>query len=108
MDGADLLTDTCPSARGAQDRTCVFVAHRLSTVRHCDNIIVMKDGRVAEQGTHEELLRADGVYSDMWRMQLEEEPLLSGDEGGDGGEEGGAGALRISGGLDEEILPARR
>ncbi|KAI9322055.1 transporter ATM1, mitochondrial precursor [Zopfochytrium polystomum] len=52
--------------------TAVFVAHRLSTIAHCDQIIVMKEGRVVETGRHEELLEvADGLYASMWRSQQE-------------------------------------
>lgn len=47
------------------DVTCIVIAHRLSTVRNADNIIVMKNGQIAEQGDHETLLRKfpSGVYS---------------------------------------------
>ena len=47
--------------------TIVAVAHRLSSVRHADRIFVMQDGAVVEDGTHESLLRAGGVYAGMWR-----------------------------------------
>ena len=51
-------------------RTVIIVAHRLSTVRHCDRIIGMKDGRVVEEGTHETLLaREKGLYALLWRLQ---------------------------------------
>jgi ABC-type multidrug transport system fused ATPase/permease subunit len=50
-------------------RTVITVAHRLSTIRDADKIIVFKDGRVAEQGTHDELLSAGGVYAHLNRMQ---------------------------------------
>ncbi|BDA47349.1 Iron-sulfur clusters transporter atm1, mitochondrial [Coccomyxa sp. Obi] len=53
----------------AQGRTSVFVAHRLSTVQRCDKIVVMADGKVVEQGTHEELMKAGHVYYDMWEAQ---------------------------------------
>ncbi len=53
----------------AVGRTSVFVAHRLSTVQRCDKIVVMADGQVVEQGTHEELMRAGQVYFDMWQAQ---------------------------------------
>jgi ABC transporter ATM len=50
-------------------RTSVFVAHRLSTVMHCDQICVLDAGRVVEQGTHEELLTLGGTYAQMWAAQ---------------------------------------
>jgi len=51
-------------------RTVIIIAHRLSTVRHCDRIIGMKDGRVVEEGTHEALLaRENGLYARLWRLQ---------------------------------------
>jgi ATP-binding cassette subfamily B protein len=53
-------------------RTTVIVAHRLSTVRHAQMILVMKDGRIAERGTHDELLRLDGAYAAMWKVQTGE------------------------------------
>jgi subfamily B ATP-binding cassette protein MsbA len=51
-------------------RTVITIAHRLSTIRDADSIIVLKGGVVAEQGTHEELLNLKGVYSDLYRIQL--------------------------------------
>jgi len=50
-------------------RTVVSIAHRLSTIFHSDKIFVMDSGRIAEQGTHEELLEAGGIYSKLVRMQ---------------------------------------
>lgn len=47
-------------------RTCVIIAHRLSTVRHADEILVLKDGAIVESGTHETLLAKDGVYASMY------------------------------------------
>ncbi|KAF9053910.1 P-loop containing nucleoside triphosphate hydrolase protein [Hymenopellis radicata] len=50
-------------------RTSIFIAHRLRTVVEADLIIVLKDGSVAEQGTHDELLRKGGIYYGMWQQQ---------------------------------------
>ena len=62
-------------------RTTFMIAHRLSTIRRADMILLMEDGRVVERGTHEELMKAGGVYHDMVRRQMEatvheDEPLL--------------------------------
>lgn len=50
----------------AKDKTVIMIAHRLSTVTNADRIYVLKDGRIAEYGTHETLLAANGIYSHMW------------------------------------------
>ena len=52
-------------------RTVVVVAHRLSTVRDADNIVVLDKGRVAEEGTHEELTATRGIYYKLVKNQLE-------------------------------------
>ena len=51
------------------DRTTIIIAHRLSTVQDCDNIIVMDKGQVVEHGTHEQLLSLGGRYTELLRMQ---------------------------------------
>lgn len=55
--------------RFAQGRTCVTIAHRLSTICHADCILCMKDGIIAESGTHEELMARRGVYYDLYLKQ---------------------------------------
>ncbi|MFB6218225.1 MAG: ABC transporter ATP-binding protein, partial [Halobacteriaceae archaeon] len=52
------------------DRTTFAVAHRLSTVRDADHLVVIDDGEVVEQGTHEELLDADGLYATLWDVHV--------------------------------------
>ena len=67
----------------SKGRTTVTVAHRLSTIMHADQIIVLSDGKVAERGDHESLLSENGLYADMWAKQVsrreltEAEPALA-------------------------------
>ena len=56
--------------RLGSNRTVLVIAHRLGTIRNADNIIVLKDGTVAEEGTHDELLENNGLYAEMWNKQL--------------------------------------
>uniref|UniRef100_A0A1D2ABS2 ABC transporter B family member 25, mitochondrial n=1 Tax=Auxenochlorella protothecoides TaxID=3075 RepID=A0A1D2ABS2_AUXPR len=60
----------------AAGRTSVFVAHRLSTVQACDRIYVLRDGIVAEQGSHPQLLAKGGLYREMWRLQEAEQVFV--------------------------------
>ncbi len=58
-------------------RTTLIVAHRLSTVRHANTIHVIDGGRIAESGTHDELLALDGLYASLWRLQTGERRVPS-------------------------------
>ena len=51
-------------------RTSFVIAHRLSTIRNADCILVMRDGNIVEQGTHESLLKANGAYAALYHTQL--------------------------------------
>jgi ATP-binding cassette subfamily B protein len=57
----------------AQGRTTLVIAHRLSTVKDADQILVMDQGRIAERGTHQELLERGGAYAQMWALQKQED-----------------------------------
>ena len=61
-----------------QGRTTVIVSHRLSMIRGADRIFVIQDGRIAETGDHDFLMRLDGWYARMYRMQTEDAPLAQG------------------------------
>jgi ATP-binding cassette subfamily B protein len=52
------------------DRTAIIIAHRLSTIRNVDRILVLKQGQLAESGSHEELLEQEGLYSSLYRLQM--------------------------------------
>jgi ATP-binding cassette subfamily B multidrug efflux pump len=58
-----------------RQRTSIIVSHRISTVRHADQIIVLDGGRVSERGRHDELVRRDGIYANLYRKQLLEDEL---------------------------------
>lgn len=58
-----------------RDRTSIIISHRVSTVQHADQIVVLRDGRIVERGTHNELLTREGYYFDLHQKQLLEEEL---------------------------------
>ena len=63
--------------RITSNRTTVVIAHRLSTVRHADRIVVMEQGKIVEQGRHDDLLNHGGVYANLWRVQAGERLIAS-------------------------------
>jgi ATP-binding cassette subfamily B protein len=62
-----------------QGRTSLVIAHRLSTIRRADQILVVVDGKVAERGTHEQLLSANVTYADLYRTQFQEQEITAGE-----------------------------
>ena len=89
LDAPTLILDDCLSAvdtdseekirahlsAAMEDRTSVIIAHRLSSVRACDHIIVIEKGAITEQGTHDELIRLGGWYAETWHKQQVEADL---------------------------------
>ncbi|KAF5285462.1 hypothetical protein FQA39_LY16636 [Lamprigera yunnana] len=59
------------------NRTTIIVAHRLSTIIHADEILVLKEGEIIERGTHDNLIGQEGVYASMWKQQLENKETTS-------------------------------
>ncbi len=57
--------------------TIILISHRISTVKNCDRIVVLKNGTIAESGTHEELLQQQHIYAELYNQQLLEEEILS-------------------------------
>jgi len=68
----EILTKLRTVMRG---RTSVIVSHRISTVRHADQILVLDQGRVIERGNHDELIGQGGLYAGLYRKQLLEQEL---------------------------------
>jgi ATP-binding cassette subfamily B protein len=71
-----LIQDAMAKLR--QGRTSFVIAHRLSTICHADTIVVMDDGRIVEQGDHDDLLRRRGVYYSLYISQFTEVPAEPG------------------------------
>jgi len=62
-------------------RTSFVIAHRLSTVRNADQVLVLNEGRIIERGTHDELLAAGGFYHDLYMSQFRYDAALPSDDG---------------------------
>ena len=82
----------------ARGRTTIFVAHRLSTIMHCDEIVVLDRGSVAERGSHSALLEAGGLYSQMWAAQQQRRTGAA----AAGEEDEGIGGEAMSGAADSK------
>ena len=59
-----------------EGRTTLVIAHRLSTVRNADRLVVIDEGRIVQEGNHEELLAAGGLYADLYHLQFRDGPDL--------------------------------
>ncbi|MEG1027611.1 MAG: ATP-binding cassette domain-containing protein, partial [Oscillospiraceae bacterium] len=57
------------------NKTNIIIAHRISTLQTADHIIVIEDGKIAQQGTHEELIKVEGLYSSLYQKQLLEKDI---------------------------------
>jgi subfamily B ATP-binding cassette protein MsbA len=73
----NVLSPEAALDRLMKGRTVIMIAHRLSTIRDAHKIIVLKDGVVAEQGTHDELIALGGVYAELHRIQYEQPPAAA-------------------------------
>lgn len=59
------------------NKTTIIISHRISSVKHCDEIIVLDNGRVVEKGSHKKLIKAKGYYAELYRKQLEENTIVA-------------------------------
>ena len=62
-------------------QTTIVIAHRLSTIRNVDRICVIQDGKIAEMGSHDELMQTDGLYADLVKLQMDSNDSLAIEEG---------------------------
>jgi len=53
----------------SDQKTSLFISHRLASTRFCDRILLLKDGKIAEEGSHDELMRKAGVYAELFHIQ---------------------------------------
>lgn len=68
-----------------KDRTSIIISHRISSLQHADEILVLKDGVITERGSHKELLEKQGAYKDIYDMQYKDADLIMGEEDLEGG-----------------------
>jgi ATP-binding cassette subfamily B protein len=54
-----------------EGKTSIYISHRMSSCRFCDNIIVFDEGKIIEQGSHDQLMEARGLYSELWNAQAQ-------------------------------------
>jgi ATP-binding cassette subfamily B protein len=69
------ITETIRGLSSSNERITILIAHRLSTIMHADCIYVLEQGKIAETGTHRELLNNKGLYDAMWRQQAGERKM---------------------------------
>ena len=62
------------------NRTTLVVAHRLSTITNANLILVLKDGEIVQRGTHEALLKSEGMYKELWDQQVDKKQLMENDK----------------------------
>jgi ATP-binding cassette subfamily B protein len=72
----EVITDTVREISGRKEQITILIAHRLSTILHADRIIVLEKGKIAELGSHDELVAAKGLYYAMWRQQIGERQIV--------------------------------
>jgi ATP-binding cassette subfamily B protein len=58
-----------------KNKTCIWISHRISAIKDADKIIVLDDGHIAEEGTHDELLQLNGIYANLHEKQQLEEAI---------------------------------
>jgi GT2 family glycosyltransferase len=92
-----------------EGRTTILIAHRLSTLRSVDKIVVLNEGELLEQGSHEELLANDGLYTQLWRAQVGDELAVGSQPGlpagADTGGEGATVPLQLRGEQAASVSP---
>ena len=77
LDSASEVAVQQALAEALAGRTSIVIAHRLSTVRAADLILVVEDGRIAERGTHEQLLARGGRYAELYEIQFGDEAVAA-------------------------------